>query len=193
MNKLFIFLGILLLIIILLMAPFGMYISYSNSFKMMNNEVEAQLKQVDNVLLRRHDLIPNLVNTVKGYAAHEKDVFTNLNNARNQLLQANGIKEKAAANNQFESALSRLLMVVENYPQLKANEQFNRLMDELAGAENRLTVERKRYNDLVKEYNNKVQLFPGSIFAGMMNLGPKEYFEVPAAAKEAPVVNFNQD
>ena len=191
MNKLFIFLGVLVVIIILLLIPFGMYFSYSNSFKLANNEVEAQLKQVDNVLLRRHDLIPNLVNTVKGYASHEKEVFTNLNNARNQLMQANGIREKAAANSQFESALGRLLMVVENYPQLKANEQFNRLMDELAGTENRLTVERKRYNDLVKDYNNKIELFPGSVFAGMMNLSKKEYFEVPQTAKEAPIVNFD--
>jgi LemA protein len=191
LNKLFIFLGVLVVIILLLMIPFGMYFSYSNGFKMANNEVEAQLKQVDNVLLRRHDLIPNLVNTVKGYATHEKDVFTNLNNARNQLIQANGIKEKAAANNQFESALGRLLMVTENYPQLKANEQFNRLMDELSGTENRLAVERKRYNDLVKDYNNKIELFPGSIFAGMMNLTPKDYFEVPQASKEVPTVNFN--
>ena len=191
MNKLFIFLGVLVVIILLIMIPFGMYISYSNGFKLANNEVEAQLKQVDNVLLRRHDLIPNLVNTVKGYATHEKDVFTNLNNARNQMMQANGIKEKAAANGQFESALGRLLMVVENYPQLKANDQFNRLMDELSGTENRLTVERKRYNDLVKDYNNKIELFPGSVVAGMMGLSKKEYFEVPQTAKEAPVVNFN--
>ncbi|HBE80917.1 MAG TPA: LemA family protein, partial [Firmicutes bacterium] len=116
MNKLWIALGVLVVIIVLLMIPFGMYFSYSNSFKLANNEVEAQLKQVDNVLLRRHDLIPNLVNTVKGYATHEKDVFTNLNNARNQLMQANGIKEKSIANSQFESALGRLMMVVENYP-----------------------------------------------------------------------------
>lgn len=191
MNKLLIVLGVLVVIIILVAIPFGMYFSYSNGFKLANNEVEAQMKQVDNVLLRRHDLIPNLVNTVKGYATHEKDVFTNLNNARNQLMQANGIKEKAAANGQFESALSRLLMVVENYPQLKANEQFNRLMDELSGTENRLAVERKRYNDLVKDYNNKIELFPGSIFAGMMGLSPKEYFEVPESSKEAPKVDFN--
>jgi LemA protein len=191
LNKLWIALGVLVVIIILLMIPTGMYFSYSNSFKLANNEVEAQLKQVDNVLLRRHDLIPNLVNTVKGYATHEKDVFTNLNNARNQLMQANGIKEKSAANSQFESALGRLMMVVENYPQLKANEQFNRLMDELSGTENRLAVERKRYNDLVKDYNNKIQLFPGSIVSGMMGLTKKDYFEVPAAAKEAPTVNFD--
>ncbi len=192
MNKAWIIVGVLLVVIILLVAiPFGMYFSYSNSFKLANNEVEAQMKQVDNILLRRHDLIPNLVSTVKGYATHEKDVFTNLNNARNQMMQANGIKEKAAANGQFESALGRLLMVVENYPQLKANDQFNRLMDELSGTENRLAVERKRYNDLVKDYNNKIQLFPGSIVAGMMGLSAKDYFEVPESSKEAPKVSFD--
>jgi LemA protein len=190
LNKLLIGLAVLVVIIILVAIPFGMYFSYSNSFKLANNEVEAQLKQVDNVLLRRHELIPNLVNTVKGYASHEKEVFTNLNNARNQLMQANGIKEKATANSQFESALGRLLMVVENYPQLKANDQFNRLMDELAGTENRLAVERKRYNDLVKDYNNKIELFPGSIFSGMMGLTKKEYFEVPEGSKQAPEVKF---
>ncbi|HEX3045036.1 MAG TPA: LemA family protein [Bacillota bacterium] len=191
MKKSYVFLGVLIVIILLILIPFGMYVKYSNSFVRLNNEVEAQFKQVDNVLLRRHDLIPNLVNTVKGYAKHETDVFTNLNNARNQLMAANGINERVAANNQVEAALGRLLMVVENYPQLKANEQFNRLMDELAGTENRLSVERKRYNDLVKEYNNAIQLFPGSIFAGMKGLTPKEYFEVPPAARENPSVNFD--
>ena len=191
MNKLFIFLGVIVVILVLAMIPFGMYINYSNDFKVSDNEVQAQLKQVDNILQRRHDLIPNLVNTVKGYATHEKDVFTNLNNARNQMLQANTVREKAAANGGFEAALGRLMAVVENYPQLKADTQFTRLMDELAGTENRLAVERKRYNDLVKEYNNKIVVFPGSIVAGMMNLAKKEYFEVPQSAKEAPQVNFN--
>ncbi|HBF36735.1 MAG TPA: LemA family protein [Firmicutes bacterium] len=192
MNKAWIVVGVLLVVIIVLVAiPVGMYFSYTNGFKMANNEVEAQSKQIDNILLRRHDLIPNLVNTVKGYATHEKDVFTNLNNARNQMMQANGMKEKAAANGQFESALSRLLVVVESYPQLKANDQFNRLMDELSGTENRLSVERKRYNDLVKDYNNKIELFPGSIFAGMMGLTKKDYFEVPESSKEAPKVSFD--
>ena len=144
MNKLMVFLVVLAVIVLLVMIPVGMFIGYSNNVKSISIDVDNQLKQVDNMLQRRHDLIPNLVNTVKGYAKHEKDVFTNLNNARNQLAQANTIKEKAAANGNFESALGRLMMVVENYPQLKANEQFNKLMDELSGTENRLAVERKR-------------------------------------------------
>lgn len=184
--------GVILVLVLLVVGVFGTYINYSNQFKVMDNEVEAQLKQVDNVLLRRHDLIPNLVNTVKGYAKHEKDVFTNLNNARNQLMQANTVKEKAAAEGSLTTALSRLLVVTENYPQLKANEQFNRLMDNLEGSENRLTVERQKYNELVKAFNTKIQLFPGSIIAGMMGASKKEYFEVPTAAKENPVVDFNQ-
>jgi LemA protein len=191
LNKgLLIVLTVVVVLVVLLAVPFGMYVSYSNGFKTMDNEIEAQLKQVDNILLRRHDLIPNLVNTVKGYAKHEKDVFTNLNNARNRLMEANTLKEKAAASGALDTALSRLLMVTENYPQLKANEQFNRLMDNLEGSENRLSVERKRYNDLVKEYNTKIGLFPGSIFAGMMGLAKKEYFEVADSAKENPIVNF---
>lgn len=190
MKKSFIFLGIIAVLIILLIIPFGMFVSYSNSIKALNNEIESQMKQVDNILLRRHDLIPNLVNSVKGYMTHEKEIFTNLNNARNRMLEANTVQEKAAASGAVGSALGRLMMVVENYPQLKANEQVNRLMDNLEGTENRLAVERKRYNDLVKVYNNKVELFPGSIFAGMVGATKKDYFDVPETAKENPIVNF---
>ncbi len=190
MNKWVIGIGVLVVLLLLIMVPVGMYFSYYNSVTVLKNDVEAQLKQVDNQLQRRHDLIPNLVNTVKGYAKHEKDIFTNIADARGRMMQAGNIREKAAANAQLETALSRLMMVVENYPQLKANEQFNRLTDNLEGTENRLAVERKRYNDLVKEYNNKVQLFPGSIFAGMMGLQKMEYFEVPQSAKENPTVKF---
>ncbi len=191
MNKWVIGIGVLVVLLLLVMVPVGMYFSFYNSVTVLKNDVEAQLKQVDNQLQRRHDLIPNLVNTVKGYAKHEKDIFTNIADARGRMMQAGNIREKAAANAQLETALSRLMVVVENYPQLKANEQFNRLTDNLEGTENRLAVERKRYNDLVKEYNNKVQLFPGSIFAGMMGLQKMEYFEVPQSAKENPTVKFD--
>jgi LemA protein len=192
MNKSMGWLVVLGVIVLIIVIPFMMFISYSNGFKSAGIDVDNQLKQVDNMLLRRHDLIPNLVNTVKGYAKHEKDIFTNLNNARNQLMQAGSMKEKSAANGNFEAALGRLLMVVENYPQLKANEQFNKLMDELAGTENRLAVERKRYNDLVRDYNKKIVMFPGSIVAGIMGLSAREYFEVPQAAKENPTVDFGE-
>lgn len=192
MKKSYLILGIILVLVLVLLVPFGMFISYSNSFKALNNEIESQMKQIDNILLRRHDLIPNLVNSVKAYLAHEKEIFTNLNNARNRLLEANTVREKAAAEGALASALNRLLMVVENYPQLKANEQVNRLMDSLEGTENRLAVERKRYNDLVKEYNNKVELFPGNIFAGLVGATKKDYFEIPETVRENPIVDFGR-
>lgn len=191
MNKtIMIVLGVILALVVLIGIPVGMYIHFYNDIKVTSNEIDAQMKQIDNILLRRHDLIPNLVNTVKGYAAHEKEIFTNLNNARNRMMEANTVQEKANASGELSAALNRLLMVVENYPQLKANEQFNRLMDSLEGTENRLAVERKRYNDLVKTYNTKIELFPGNIFAGMMSLTKKDYFNVPETAKENPGVNF---
>ncbi len=191
MNKtMTIVLGVILALVVLIGVPAGMYIHFYNGIKVAGNEIDAQMKQIDNVLLRRHDLIPNLVNTVKGYAAHEKEIFTNLNNARNRMLEANTVQEKASASGELSAALNRLMMVVENYPQLKANEQFNRLMDSLEGTENRLAVERKRYNDLVKAYNTKIELFPGNIFAGMMGLTKKDYFNVPETVKENPGVNF---
>ncbi|HEY8463093.1 MAG TPA: LemA family protein [Bacillota bacterium] len=186
------FTGILIavIVILLLAIPVWMYFNFYNSVTVLQNNAEAQLKQVDNQLQRRHDLIPNLVNTVKGYAKHETEIFTNIAAARSRLAQAGSVQEKAAANNQLEGALSRLLLVVENYPQLKANEQFNRLMDNLEGTENRLAVERKRYNELVKEYNTKIQLFPGRIFAGIMGVSKLEYFEVSETARENPEVKF---
>ncbi|NLG85112.1 MAG: LemA family protein [Firmicutes bacterium] len=156
----------------------------------MQENIDNQWAQIDNQLLRRSDLIPNLVNTVKGYAKHEKEIFTNLNNARNQLLAANTVAEKAQAAGSFEAALNRLLAVVENYPNLKADQQFLRLQDELAGTENRLAVERKRYNDLVRDYNAKIKQFPGSIIAGIIGARAREYFEVPETAKAAPQVVF---
>jgi LemA protein len=191
LNK---FTGIIIAVVVvllLIMVPVGMYFSFYNNVTVLKNNTEAQLKQVDNQLQRRYDLIPNLVNTVKGYAKHEKEVFTNIADARSRLAQAGSLKEKAAANNQLDGALSRLLVVVERYPELKANEQFNRLSDNLEGTENRLAVERMRYNELVKQYNTKIQLFPGSIFAGMMGLTKLEYFEVPEKARDNPEVKFD--
>jgi LemA protein len=180
-----------IVLVLLIMVPVGMYFSFYNSAIGLKNDAEAQLKQVDNQLQRRYDLIPNLVNTVKGYAKHEKEVFTNIADARGRLAGAGTMKEKAAASNQLDSALSRLLVVVERYPELKANEQFNRLSDNLEGTENRLSVERMRYNELVKQYNTKIQRLPGSIFAGMMGWTKMEYFEVPEKAKVNPEVKFD--
>jgi LemA protein len=141
-------------------------------------------------LKRRSDLIPNLVATVKGYASHEEEVLTKIADARSRLSGARTVEEKAAGYNELQSALARLLVVVENYPALKANENFTRLMDELAGTENRIAVARKRYNDGVREFNTRIRTFPGSLFAKGMGFSPRPYSEIDAASREAPKVKF---
>lgn len=152
--------------------------------------VDAAWAQVENRLQRRFDLVPNLVNTVKGYAEHEEEIFTQIADARTQYGNANTVEETADANNELSSALSRLLVVVENYPNLKADVQFTRLMDELAGTENRLTVARKDYNDTVQQFNNDVRRFPGNLIAGMFSFEQKDYFEIKEGVEEAPAVDF---
>lgn len=152
--------------------------------------VDAAWAQVENQLQRRFDLVPNLVNTVKGYASHEEEIFTQIANARTQYGNANTVEETADANNELSSALARLLVVVENYPNLKADVQFTRLMDELAGTENRLTVARKDYNDTVQQFNNDVRRFPGNLIAGMFSFEQKDYFEIKEGVEEAPAVDF---
>jgi len=153
--------------------------------------VNAAWAQVDVVLQRRADLIPNLVETVKGYATQEQIVFGDIAKARAALIGAKSPTDKIAANGQLDSALSRLLVVVENYPQLKSNENFLRLQDELAGTENRIAVERKRYNDSIQEYNTYIGLFPNNIFAGWAGFKRNnDYFQAPEASREAPKVQF---
>ena len=147
--------------------------------------------QVENQLQRRFDLIPNLVQTAKGYAAHEEEVFTEIAQARTEYGGAATVEEVAEANDDLSSALSRLLVVVENYPQLKADVQFTRLMDELAGTENRLTVARQDYNEAVRTFNRDVRSFPGNLIAGMFGFEMKEYFEASSEAEAAPSVNFD--
>jgi LemA protein len=163
-----------------------------NTFVKQEEAVKAQWAQVENQLQRRNDLIPNLVETVKGYAQHEESVYKDIADARSRLLAAKSPEESIAAANQQTSALGRLLAVVENYPQLRANEQFNRLMDELAGTENRLAVERMRYNERVQEYNTARRQFPGNLTAKMFGFKDYPFFQVPDEAKQVPKVDFKK-
>lgn len=167
-----------------------MYISTKNGLIRLDENINSAWSEIDNQLQRRSDLIPNLVATVKGYAGHEEAVFTNIADARSRLAGARTVEEKAAGYNEMQSALSRLLVVVEQYPELKANQSFIGLQDELAGTENRLTVARKRYNDGVRGFNTKIRSFPGSLIAGNMGFTPRPYFEIDQGARQAPQVSF---
>ena len=161
-----------------------------NSLVTMDEAVKGAWAQVENQLQRRYDLIPNLVETVKGYAAHEKEVFVQVTEARSKVAGAKSINDKIEANNGLSAALGRLLVVVERYPQLKANTNFIRLQDELAGTENRIAVERRRYNETVKAYNIKIRRFPTNLIAGMFGFERAAFFEVPKERQEAPKVKF---
>jgi LemA protein len=161
-----------------------------NSLVNQDAEVQRAWGQIGIALQRRSDLIPNLVESVKGFAAHEKEVIASVTEARAKLAGARSAEETVAADAQLTSALSRLLVVVENYPQLKANENFIRLQDELAGTENRISVERKRYNDAVGSYNAKVRRFPTNLVAGVFGFESKAYFEAAAGAEKVPQVKF---
>ncbi len=171
---------------------FGQYVSTRNTLVSKNEAVKAAWSQVDIVLQRRADLIPNLVETVKGYAQQEQTVFGDIAKARSALLSAGSPQQKIAANNQLDGALGRLLLIVENYPNLKSNENFLRLQDELAGTENRISVERKRYNDTLQDYNTYVQQFPHNIFAGWAGFKPNDaYFTASEGSRQVPKVNFS--
>jgi LemA protein len=163
-----------------------------NTFVSQEEAIKAQWSQVENQLQRRSDLIPNLVESVKGYAAHESSVFQAVADSRAKLAGARTPEDKIAAANEQSSALARLLAVVENYPQLKANESFNRLMDELSGTENRIAVERMRYNEKVQAYNTQRRRFPSIVTASVFGFKEYPYFQVPAEAKAAPKVNFGK-
>ena len=163
-----------------------------NAIPTQDEQVKAAWSEVLNQYQRRADLIPNLVNTVKGYAKQEQTVFGDIAKARSALLSAGSPQEKIAANQQLDGALGRLLLIVENYPQLKSNENFLRLQDELAGTENRIAVERKRYNDTLQDYNTYVQQFPNSLFAGWAGFKPNDaYFQASEGSRVAPKVNFS--
>ncbi len=186
-------LGIVAVVIILiLLIVGGMYVSIKNTLITKNEAVKSSWAQVDVVLQRRADLIPNLVETVKGIAKQEQTVFGEIAEARSRLLSAGTPAGKIAANGQLDGALGRLLALSENYPQLKSNENFLRLQDELAGTENRIAIERKRYNDTLQDYNTYVQQFPASLFAsGMGFKSNSAYFTATEASREVPKVNFS--
>src|ERR1700723_3333952 len=184
-------LALVAVIVIVALIVGGSYVSSRNQMVTLNETIKSNWAQVDVVLQRRADLIPNLVETVKGFAAHEEIVYGDIAKARSALMNAKTPSDKIAANGQLDGALGRLLAVVENYPQLKSNENFLRLQDELAGTENRIAVERKRYNDSIQDYNTYIGLFPNNIFAGWAGFQRNNaYFAASESSREAPKVQF---
>jgi LemA protein len=184
-------LAVLVVLILIVVMLGSMYVSRRNEMVRKNEAINAAWSQVDVVLQRRADLIPNLVETVKGFAAQEQTVFHDIANARAALLNARSPADRIAANRQLDGALGRLLAIAENYPQLKSNENFLRLQDELAGTENRIAVERRRYNEALRDYNTYLGLFPNNIVASLAGFQRNEhYFEAPPESRQAPKVQF---
>ena len=182
--------SIIVVIVILIAIIAGLVSSY-NGVVSLSEEVDNKFATIDTMLQRRADLIPNLVNTVKGYTNQEQAVIDSVTDARAKLAGANSVEEKANADQELTSALNNLLVVVENYPDLKSSQNFINLSDELAGTENRIATARKDYNDAVKEYNTKIKRFPTNIVSGMFGYGEKEYFQASEGSEEVPTVDFN--
>jgi LemA protein len=186
-------LAILAILLVIGLLVGSAFVSRRNQMAVKREAVNAAWSQVDVVLQRRADLIPNLVETVKGYAAQEQAVFGEIARARSALLNAKTPADKIAANQQLDSALGRLLVVVENYPQLKSNENFLRLQDELAGTENRIAVERRRYNETLQDYNTYISLFPNNLIASISGFARNDaYFKADEGSRQAPKVNFEK-
>jgi LemA protein len=183
-------LAILAVVAVLVLAVGGWVVSNYNNLVTKKTEVDKSFAEVDNLLLRRNDLIPNLVETVKGVAAQEQAVFGQIAEARSQMAGARTSDQKIAAGTAMDSAISRLLVVIENYPQLRSQENFLRLQDELAGTENRLSVGRTRYNEVVAEFNVMVRRFPTNLFAGMFGYKPEPFYQVSEAQRQVPGVQF---
>jgi LemA protein len=183
---------IALIVVVLILLMFGgMYVSSKNQMVAKNEAIKSNFAEVDNNMKRRADLIPNLVETVKGIAGQEQKVFGEIAQARSQLLNASSPADKIAANNQVTGALGRLLAIAENYPQLRSSENFLKLQDELAGTENRLAISRKRYNDAIQDYNTFIGQFPNSLFAGMAGFSRNnDYYQISESEKAVPKVNF---
>jgi len=189
MMKALLVVGVLGLVIL---GFFGMYVGARNQMVAKNETVKAAWSQVDVVLQRRADLIPNLVETVKGIARQEQTVFGDIAKARAALLSAGNPRDRIAANQQLDGSLGRLLAVVENYPQLRSNENFLRLQDELAGTENRIAVERKRYNDAIQDYNVFISVFPNNVYAGWAGFKRNDaYFAATEGSRQVPKVDFS--
>jgi LemA protein len=187
--------GVIVLIIVVLLVLWigGTFVGHRNEMVRKREAVNSAWSQVDVVLQRRADLIPNLVETVKGIAGQEQKVFGDIAAARAALIGAKTPADKIAANGQLDGALGRLLVVVENYPQLRSNENFLRLQDELAGTENRIAIERKRYNDTLQDYNTYIGLFPNNIVASLSGFARNDaYFKAEEGSRQAPKVNFSQ-
>lgn len=182
---------ILIVVAVLAVALVGYTVKSYNGLVTLKQEVTQKESDIQTTLQRRADLIPNLVNTVKGYASHEEAIMKEVSDARAALVGANNTGDQLAANEQMTSALNRLLAVAENYPDLKANTNFIQLQDELSGTENRITQARRAYNDAVKTYNTKIQRFPTSLVAGIFNFEAFDYFQATAGAQEVPSVNFD--
>jgi len=187
MRKGWVVLGAILLVLVLF---FGYLKSTYNQLVALQEGVKAAWAQVENQLQRRMDLIPNYVETVKAYAAHEREVFQRVTEARSRVKEAKDFQERLQAEGELSAALGRLMMVVENYPELRANENFIRLQDELAGTENRIAVERRRYNEAVRLYNTKLRSFPTVLIARALGFRPAPFFEAPKEAKRPPRVKF---
>lgn len=187
--------GLVVLVVVGALALLGFiygawYISVRNSLVTLDEQIDAAWSEIDNQLKRRSDLVPNLVATVKGFAAQEREVFIEIAEARAKLAGAQGVGETARSYDQLQSALSRLLVIVERYPELKSNQNFIRLQDELAGTENRIAVARMRYNEQVRAFNTRIRRFPASVVARNMGFTAREYFEIEEGAREVPEVDF---
>jgi len=181
--------GIILLLVIIVLGAW--FASMYNSLIRLRNQVKNAWSQIDVQLKRRHDLIPNLIETVKGYMTHEKDTLENITKARSEAMGAGSVGDKSKAESKLSGAMSQFYVVVENYPDLKANENFLSLQEELTSTENKISFSRQAYNDQVLFYNNKIQVVPSNIIAGMFNFKEEEFFEIEdAAEKEVPKVKF---
>ena len=182
---------VIIVVVVILVAIIAGLVSNYNGVVSLSEEVDNKFATIDTMLQRRADLIPNLVNTVKGYTNQEQAVIDSVTDARAKLAGANSVGEKANADQELSTALSNLLVVVENYPDLKSSQNFINLSDELAGTENRIATARKDYNDAVKEYNTKIKRFPTNIVSGMFGYGEKGYFQASEGSEEVPTVDFN--